>query len=129
MNQRGNPLRVFGVGKALEEAVRGAQDRKGHFGSVDDGGEALVMAFAGLAEEHALNAATGTQSFFDKSDALDAHEAAFRGQSATQSYSELLEPAIVAAGKERRRTLGAGVTRGCSRRGRLRGEEQISTSQ
>ena len=24
MNQRGNPLRVFGVGKALEEAVRGA---------------------------------------------------------------------------------------------------------
>src|SRR5947207_7215823 len=43
----------------LFRSVRGAQDRKGHFGSVDDGGEALVMAFAGLAEEHALNAATG----------------------------------------------------------------------
>ena len=121
MNQRGNPLRVFGVGKALEEAVRGAEDRKGHFGSVDDGGEALVMAFAGLAEEHALNAATGTQRFFDKSDALDAHEAAFRGHSATQSYSEVLEPAIVAAGKQRRRTTGAGVTSGFSGRGHLRG--------
>ena len=79
------------------------------------------MAFAGLAEEHALNAATGTQSFFDKSDALDAHEAAFRGHSATQSYSEVLEPAIVAAGKQRRRTTGAGVTSGFSGRGHLRG--------
>src|SRR5256885_16908543 len=121
MNQRGNPLRVFGVGKALEEAVRGAQDRKSHFGSVDDGGEAPVMAFAGLAEEHALNAATGTQRFFDKSDALDAHEAAFRGHSATQSYSEVLETAIVAPGKQRSGPRGAGVTSGFSGLGHVRG--------
>ena len=63
MHQRGDSLRVFGIGKALEQAIRGAEDRKSHFRPVDKGGEAFVMAFAGFAEEHRLNAAAGTESF------------------------------------------------------------------
>src|SRR6266851_2463228 len=101
MNQRGDPLRVFGVGEAFEEAVRGAENGKSHFGPVDEGGETFVVAFAGFAEEHGLNAAAGTQRFFDEPHTLDADEAVFRGKAAAQSHAELLEPAIVAAGKER----------------------------
>ena len=121
MNQRGDPLRVFGVGKALEEAVRSAEDGKSHFGPVDEGGETFVKAFAGFAEEDGLNAATGTQSFFGEPDTLDANEAVFRGQAAAQSYAELLEPAIVAAGEERGFTRGAGVTSGFAGRSHYRG--------
>src|SRR6266704_6978018 len=65
MHQGGDTLRVFGVGEALEEAVGGVQNRKSHFGPVDEGGEAFVMAFAGFAEEHGLNAASRSQRFFD----------------------------------------------------------------
>src|SRR6266852_3122491 len=57
VNQRGDPLGMFGVGEAFEEAVGGAQDGKSHFGPVDEGGETVVMAFAGFAEKHGLNAA------------------------------------------------------------------------
>src|SRR5438034_11593910 len=45
---------------------------------------------------------SGTQSFFDEADALDANESAFRGQAAAQGEAKLLEPAIVAAREERR---------------------------
>jgi hypothetical protein len=89
---------MLGVGKALEEAVGGAKDGKSHFGPVDERGETFVMAFAGFAEEHGLNAAGGTQRFLDEADALDADEAVFRGQAAAQCHTELLEPAIIAAG-------------------------------
>src|SRR5260370_3306587 len=112
MNQRGDTLRMFGVGKALEEAVRGAEEGKSHCGPVDEGGETFVMAFAGFAEEDGLNAATGTQSFFGEPDTLDANEAVFRGQAAAQSHAELLEPAVVAAGEERGLAGGASVTTG-----------------
>src|SRR5260370_38097114 len=112
MNQRGDPLRVFGVGKALEEAVRSAEDGKSHFGPVDEGGETFVMAFAGFAEEDGLNAATGTQSFFGEPDTLDANEAVFRGQAAAQGYAELLETADLAAGEGRGLIRGASVTTG-----------------
>src|SRR5713226_10554036 len=102
MDQRGDALRMFGVGEAFEEAIRGAKDGKSHFGPIDKGGETLVMAFAGFAEEYSLNAAAGTKRFFDKPHTLDAYESAFRGQAAAQSHAELLAPAIVAAGEERR---------------------------
>src|SRR5258708_39687820 len=121
MNQRGDPLRVFGVGKALEEAVRSAEDGKSHFGPVDEGGETFVMAFAGFAEEDGLDAATGTQSFFGEPETLDANEAVCRGQAAAQSHAELLEPAVVAAGEERGVTRGAGVTVGFGGRRPSRG--------
>ena len=121
MNQRGDPLRMLGVGKAFEEAIRGAKDGKSHFGAVDEGGESFMMALAGFAEEHGLNAASGTQCFFDEPDALDADEAAFRGQAATQRHAELLEPVIVAAGEERGRTFGSRVTSGFSWRSHYRG--------
>src|SRR5260370_16604457 len=121
MNQRGDPLRVFGVGEALEEAVRSAEDGKSHLGPVDEGGETFVMAFAGFAEEDGLNAATGTQSFFGEPDTFDANEAVFPGQAAAHSHAELLHPAIVAAGEERGLTRGAGVTSGFAGRNHHRG--------
>src|SRR5216683_2442893 len=121
MNQRGDPLRMFSVGKAFEEAVRGAEDWKSHLGPVDEGGETFVMAFAGFAEEHGLNAAAGTQRFFDEAHAFNANEAAFRGQAAAQCHAELLEPAVVAAGEERGRTFGSRVTSGFSWRSHHRG--------
>jgi hypothetical protein len=101
MDQCRDSLRVFGIGKAFKEPIGGPQNRKSHLGPVDERGEAFVMAFAGFAEEHGLNAATGTESFLDEPQALDAHEAVFRGQAAAQSHAELLEPAIVAAGEQR----------------------------
>ena len=112
MDQRGDALRMFGVGEAFEEAIRGAKDGKSHFGPIDKGGETLVMAFAGFAEEYSLNAAAGTKRFFDKPHTLDAYESAFRGQAAAQSHAELLEPAIVAAGEERRVIRGTSAAGG-----------------
>src|SRR5712692_10155521 len=111
MNQRSDPLRMFGVREAFEEAVHGAEYGKSHFRPVDERREAFVMAFARLAEEHGLNAAPGAQRFFDEPDALDAHEAILRGQSAAQSHTEFLEPAIVATGEERR-VIGAASVAG-----------------
>ena len=91
MNQRGNALRVFGVGEPFKEAVGSAEDGKSHFGPVDEGRQALVMAFAGFAEEHSLNGAARAERFFDEPNALDANEAALRGQAAPQSHSEVLQ--------------------------------------
>ena len=76
-----------------------------------------MMAFAGFAEEHRLNAAAGTESFFDQAHALNADESVFRGQAAAESHAELLEPAIVATGEERGLTGGASAScdlTGCS---------------
>src|SRR5205807_488660 len=121
MNQRGDPLRAFRVGEALEETVRGTQDGKSHFGPVDEGRETLVMAFPEFAEEHSLNSASGAQRLLDETRALDADESAFSGQPAAQSHTELLEPAIVAAREARRVIRGASVASGfpggCHHRG------------
>src|SRR5260370_9208892 len=121
MNQRGDSLRMLGVGEALEEAVCGTEDGKSHFGTVDGGREALVMAFPEFAEEHALHAAPGTQCLFDESDAFDANKAVFRGHAAAQCHAEFLEPAIVAAGEERRVVRGTSIASGfawtCHHRG------------
>jgi len=65
MNQRGDSLRVLGVGEAFKERSGSAKDGKAHFGPVDEGREAFVVAFAGFAEEHGLNAAAGTKRLFD----------------------------------------------------------------
>jgi hypothetical protein len=121
MNQRGYSLRVFGVGKTFEEAVGGAEDGKSHFGPVDEGGETLVMAFTGFAEEHGLDAAAGTQRFFDKPGAFNADESVLCGQAAAESQAELFEPAIVTASKERGLTCGANIASGFSGRGHHRG--------
>src|SRR5260370_26030499 len=100
MDQCRDALRMLGVGEAFKEAVGRAEHGKSHFGPVDEGRETLVMAFAGFAEEHGLNAATGAQRFFDEPDALNADETVFRRQAPAQSHAELLEPATVAAGEE-----------------------------
>jgi hypothetical protein len=121
VNQRGDTLWVFGVGKAFEEAVRGAEDGKSHFGPVDDGGETFVMAIAGFTEKHGFDAATRAQSFFDEPDTLDAYESVLRGQAAAQGHAELLEPAIIAAGEERRVVRGTSVTGGFAGRCHPRG--------
>ena len=102
-------------------AVGGAEDGKSHFRPIDDGGETFVMAFAGFAEEHGLNAAPGAQRFFNEPDAFDAYEATFRGQSAAESHAKLLEPAIVAAGEDRGLSSEPSVTSGFARRGHHRG--------
>ena len=121
MNQRGDPLRVLRVGEAFKEAIRSAKDGKSHFGTVDEGGETLVMAFAGFAEEYSLNGASGTKRFLNKPHALDADEAAFRGQAAAESHAELLEPSIIAAGEERGLAARASVTSRFAGRGHHRG--------
>jgi hypothetical protein len=121
MDQCGDPLRVFGIGKAFEQAVSGAKDRKCHFGPVNERSETFVVPFARFAEEHGVNAAAGTQRFFDKSDALDSHESVFRRQPAAQSHTKLLQPAIVAARKWRGLASGARASSGFSRRCHYRG--------
>src|SRR5260370_31351191 len=63
MNQRGDALWMLGVGEALKEAFGRVWDGRSHLRPVDEGRETFVMALAGFAEEHGLNAATGTQRF------------------------------------------------------------------
>src|SRR5260370_7842146 len=77
MYQRGDTLRVFGVGESFEEAVGGVQNRKSHLGPVDEGGETFVMAFAGFAEEHGLNAASRTHRFLHHPDTPPPHQPPF----------------------------------------------------
>jgi hypothetical protein len=120
MDESRHALRVLGVRKSFEEAVGGAQNGKRHFGRVDQGSEAFMVALAGLAEEHSLDAAAGSQSFFDQARTFDTDEAVFGGQAAAQSYAKFLEPAIVAAGQKRSVTRGARVAGGFSRRGHHR---------
>ncbi len=121
MDERRNALGVLSIGKALEETVRGVERGKGHLRPVNDGGETLVMAFAGLAEEHSLDAAAGTQRFFDEPCAFDAHESIFRGEAASECHAKLFEPAIVAAGEERGLIARAGVARSFAGRSHHRG--------
>jgi len=66
-----------------------------------------MMPFTGFAEEHRLDVASRAQRFFDKPHAFYADKPIFRWQAAPQGHTELLEPAIVAASKERRLTRGA----------------------
>ena len=97
------------VGKTFEEAVVGAQYGEAHLGAIDQGREALVMPLASLAEEHGLDGTARAQCFFDKAHAFNPNEAAFSGQAAAEGHAKLLEPVIVAAGKER--GLPSGVVR------------------
>jgi hypothetical protein len=101
LNERGDALRVFRVGKAFKESIGGTENGKSHFRPVDEGRKAFVMAFARFAEEHGLDAAAGTQRFFDQASAFDADEPILRREPAAKSHTELLEPAIVAAGEQR----------------------------
>ena len=117
---------MLGIGETLEETVRGVERRKGHLRPVNDGRETLMMAFAGFAEEHGLDAAARTQRFFDESGTFDADESIFRGEAAAESHAELLEPAIVAAGEERGLTDGSGAASGFSGRGHHCGGWQTS---
>jgi hypothetical protein len=112
---------MFSVGEAFKQPVSGAEDGKSHLGSVDEGSEAFVVAFPGFTKEHGLNTASGTQRFFDKPSAFDADESAFGGKAAAESQPKLLQPAIVAAGKERGLTGGVSAARGFSRGGHHRG--------
>ena len=59
-----------------------------------------MMAVAGFAEEHCLDAAAGAKRFFDEADAFDADGAGFCWQAAPERHSELFEPAVVAAGQD-----------------------------
>src|SRR5208282_5509084 len=92
---------MFGVSEAFKQPVGGAQNRKSHLLPVDKRGEPFVMALAGFAEEHRLNAAPRTQRLFDEPNTLNAHESIFRGQSSSQSHAKLLQPPIVAAAEDR----------------------------
>jgi hypothetical protein len=110
--ERGDTLRVLGVGKTFKETVGGAQDGEAQLGAIDEGCETFVMPLAGLAEEHGLDGTAGAQRFFDEANAFDPDEAPFRGQSAAEGHAKLLEPAIVAAREERRLSSGTSVTHG-----------------
>src|SRR5580692_155791 len=88
MNESRDTLRMFGVGKAFEEAVGGAQRGKSHFRAANQRSEALVMALAGFAEENRINAATRAQRFFDEADALDTDGAGLGGQTSTERHAK-----------------------------------------
>src|SRR6266850_3747135 len=108
---------MLGIGETFEKTIGGVERGKGHLRPVNDRRETLMMAFAGFAEEHSLDAAAGEQDFFDEPGAFDADESIFRRESAAERHAEFFEPAIVAAGDERRLTSGARVASGFSRRG------------
>jgi hypothetical protein len=71
MDECRDALRVLGIGEPFEKTVRGVQGGKGHLRPVNDGRETLMMAFAGFAEEHSLDAAAGAQRFLDEASAFD----------------------------------------------------------
>jgi hypothetical protein len=104
------------VGEAFEEAVGGAKRGEGHLRAVDERRETFVMTLAGFAEEHSLNRTAGTQRFFDETNAFHADEAALGGQAATERQAELLEPAILAAGKKRGVIRNSWIASGFARR-------------
>jgi hypothetical protein len=99
MDERGDSLRVFGVGKALKESVSGAENGKSHLGPIDKRREPFMMAFPGFAKEHSLDAAARPQRFFNKPCAFDTDESILRGEPAAKSDAKLLQPVIVAAGE------------------------------
>lgn len=84
-----------------------------------------MVPLPGLAEEHGLNGAAGTQGFFDEADAFNADEAVFRWQAAAESYTELFEPAIFTAGQKHRFACGARVPGGFSWRGHYRERSKL----
>jgi hypothetical protein len=88
MNESRDTLRMFGVSKAVEEAVGGAQRGKRHFRPADERSEAFVMALAGFAEENRIDAATGPKRFFDEAHAFHADGARFRGQTSAERHAE-----------------------------------------
>ena len=104
------------VGEALEEAVGGAKRREAHFRAINERRKALVVALARFAEEHSLDRASGVQSFFDQASALHSDEAGFRRQAAAKRHAKLPQPAIIAAGEQRRFARGATTSRGFTRR-------------
>src|ERR1700736_1839086 len=101
MYERSNALWMLGVGKSLEQAIGGSQDREGHFWAIDERGQALVMAFTRFAEQHRFNAAAGTKCFFNQTNAFYADAAGFSWQAAAKGQAKFLEPAIVAAREHR----------------------------
>ena len=80
-----------------------------------------MMALAGFAEEDRFDGAARAKRFFDQADAFDADGAGFCGQAATERQAELLEPAIVPAGEERRGAMVHRATRGFAWGGHYRG--------
>jgi len=100
LDESGDALGMFGVGDAFKEAIGGAEDGEAGVRTADERGEAFAVAFAGFAEEDGLNAAGGAESFFDEACAFDADRTVFGGKAAAESDAKLLEPAVVAAGKE-----------------------------
>ena len=101
MNERGNSLRVLGIGESFEEAVGRTEHGKSHFRPVDEGRESFVMAFSGFAEKHRLDAAAGTQRFFDKAGSFNTDESILGREPPAKSDAEFLEPTIIAAGEQR----------------------------
>src|SRR5438105_15270005 len=117
LHQSGNALRMLGVGNALKKTVGSAKGGEAHLRAIDQWRKAFVMALAGLAEEHGLDRAAGTQRFFDQANPFDSHKAAFRGQTAAERHAKFLEPSIVAAGEERGFARVANGAGGFARRG------------
>ena len=112
MDQGRDSLRMLGIGESFEEPVGGAQGAKTHFEPANQGSKALVVAFAGFAEEHGFDATAGAKCFFDKANAFDTNRTRFRGQTATQGHAKFLKPAIVTAGEDSRRGLSRRVAGG-----------------
>jgi hypothetical protein len=117
MDESRDSLRVLSIGESFKEAVSGAQNGKSHLSWVNQGREAFMMALAGFAEEHSLNAATGAEGLFNETWAFDTDEAVFGSQAPAESHAKFLEPTILAAGQERRVTSGARTASDFSGRG------------
>jgi hypothetical protein len=121
MDERGDALRMFRIGKAFEEPVGGTENGKSHFRAVDERRKTFMMTFARFAEEHGLDAAAGTERFFDEPGTFNADESILRREPAAKRHAELLEPAIVSASEQRGITSRASAASGFSRRGHHRG--------
>jgi hypothetical protein len=102
LHESGDALGMLGVGKAFKKAIGGAEQRKSDFGPVDERGETPAVALAGFAEEDSFNMTAGTEGLFDEADAFDTDAAGLGGQAAPEGHAKGLEPAIVAAGENRR---------------------------
>lgn len=101
-DQGGYALRMFGIGDTFKQTIGGGEDGEGEFRAVDEGGEFGVVALARFAEKDGLDFAAGGEGFFDQADAFNANRPGFGGESATQSHTKQLQPAIVAGGQRGR---------------------------
>lgn len=108
---------MLGVGKPFEEAVGSTQGGKSYFRPANERSEAFAVTLAGFAEEYAFDATAGAKGFFDEADAFDADGAGLRGKTAAKCHTELLEPAVVAAGEDSGRGSACGVACGFAWRG------------